>query len=122
MAHSAPAADTWFITGASSGIGRELTRLLLERGRRVAATDLDAHLLADLAASAGDRLWTSDLDVTQLDQIERAVAQAWATFGQIDVVVNNAGYGLVGAGPAPKTHDPPRQGRRARTFLEDVRM
>lgn len=88
---------TWFITGASRGMGRELVAQLLARGDRVAATLRRPAQLDDLAARYGDRLWRRALDVTETDDVRAAVAEAVAAHGRIDVVVSNAGYGLFGA-------------------------
>lgn len=85
---------TWFITGTSSGLGRELTEQALANGDRVAATARRPEALDDLRAQHGDRLWTGVLDVTDPAQVERTVADAFAALGRIDVVVNNAGYGV----------------------------
>jgi NAD(P)-dependent dehydrogenase (short-subunit alcohol dehydrogenase family) len=90
-------ATTWFITGASRGIGRELTEQVLARGDRVAATLRRPEQLDDLAAEYGDMLWRRRLDVTDADQIEEVVGQAFADHGRIDVVVSNAGSGVFGA-------------------------
>ena len=92
---------TWFITGTSSGFGRLLTEQLLARGDRVAATLRRPEALDDLRAEAGDRLWTAALDVTRPDEVGRVVDEAFAHFGVIDRVVNNAGYGLFGAVEEP---------------------
>ena len=88
---------TWLITGASSGFGRLLTELLLARGDRVAATYRRSGALDGLQAEYGESLWTVRLDVTDGDQVSRAVAEAFAALGTIDVVVSNAGYGVYGA-------------------------
>lgn len=88
---------TWFITGTSSGIGRQLTELLLVRGCRVAATARRTETLDDLAAEHGARLRVLSLDVTDTPAVRRVVDEAFAAFGRVDVVVNNAGYGLFGA-------------------------
>ncbi len=88
---------TWFITGTSSGFGRILTEQLLQRGDRVAATLRRPGALDDLVAAAGDRLWVAELDVTEPDDVQRAVDQAFTHFGVVDVIVNNAGYGLFAA-------------------------
>jgi NAD(P)-dependent dehydrogenase (short-subunit alcohol dehydrogenase family) len=85
---------TWFITGTSSGFGRILTEQLLERGDRVAATLRRPEALEDLRATAGGRLWTTQLDVTHPDDVQRVVDTAFTELGTIEVVVNNAGYGL----------------------------
>lgn len=85
---------TWFITGTSSGFGRLLTEQLLERGDRVAATLRRPAALDDLKARYGDQLHVAQLDVTDTDAVRRVVGEAFTHFGRIDVVVNNAGYGL----------------------------
>lgn len=89
--------QTWFITGTSSGFGRGLTERLLARGDRVAATVRRTDAMDDLRAAAGERLRVYTLDVTDADAVGRVVSQAFADFGTIDVVMNNAGYGLFGA-------------------------
>lgn len=88
---------TWFITGASSGFGRILTERLLAAGDRVAATLRRTGALYDLKEKHGDALWVAALDVTDTAAVRRAVDGAFADLGRIDVVVNNAGYGLFGA-------------------------
>ncbi|MGA5504955.1 SDR family oxidoreductase [Streptomyces umbrinus] len=85
---------TWFITGTSSGFGRLLTERLLARGDRVAATLRRPEALDDLRAQYGDRLWTALLDVTDAEQAHQVVDDAFGALGAIDVVVNNAGYGV----------------------------
>ncbi|MGV9424934.1 SDR family oxidoreductase [Streptomyces sp. NPDC003656] len=86
---------TWFITGTSSGFGRLLTERLLARGDRVAATLRRPEARDDLRAEYGDRLWTAHLDVTDTDEVRRVVGEAFRDLGRIDVVVNNAGYGVL---------------------------
>jgi len=88
---------TWFITGASSGFGRELADLLLARGDRVAATVRKPDALQDLAARHGERLWVGMLDVAEGAAVRRTVDQAFVELNRIDVVVSNAGYALFGA-------------------------
>jgi len=88
---------TWLITGTSSGFGRLLTELLLERGHRVAATARRPETLADLAEAHGDRLWTGALDVTDSEAVQDVVGRAFDELGRIDVVVSNAGSGMFGA-------------------------
>jgi len=88
---------TWFITGSSSGIGRELTEQLLARGDRVAATLRKPAALDDLKAQYGERLWVTALDVTDDAAIRHVVDRAFAELGRIDIVVSNAGYALFGA-------------------------
>ncbi|BBA95537.1 putative short chain dehydrogenase [Actinacidiphila reveromycinica] len=89
-----PTPTTWFITGTSSGFGRLLTELLLARGDRVAATLRWPEALDDLRAEHGDRLWVTRLDVTDTARVHRVVADAFTALGTIDVIVNNAGYGV----------------------------
>lgn len=88
---------TWFITGASRGFGREFTVAALERGDNVAATARYLATLDDLTDRFGDRLLPLELDVSDRDADVRAVRRAHETFGRIDVLVNNAGYGHFGA-------------------------
>ncbi|MFE2430196.1 oxidoreductase [Streptomyces sp. NPDC059373] len=87
----------WFITGTSSGLGRGLTRAVVAHGDRVVATARDVSTIADLVTLAPDRVRAVRLDVTDAESIRRAVAEAESAFGRIDVLVNNAGYGLLGA-------------------------
>ena len=87
---------TWMITGASRGIGRELTEQLLARGDRVAATLRRPEQLDDLAEHHGDRLTRHRLDVTDTRQLDEVVAAVWADAGRVDVVVSNAGFGVMG--------------------------
>ncbi|MFE6286200.1 SDR family oxidoreductase [Streptomyces sp. NPDC057877] len=87
---------TWLITGASRGIGRELTEQALERGDRVAATLRTPERLDDLAAKYGDRLWRARLDVTDTAQLEEVTGRAFAEHERVDVVVSNAGFGVFG--------------------------
>ena len=89
------ASDTpvWFISGCSTGFGRELAKLVLARDWRAVVTARDAGRVADLAEGAEDRALAVSLDVTDQAQIDDAVAQVQAKFGRIDVLVNNAGYG-----------------------------
>ena len=86
--------QTWFITGTSSGFGRLLTEQLLERGDRVAATLRRPAVLDALKDRYGDQLWTARLDVTDTAEVRVVVGRAFDELGRIDVVVNNAGYGL----------------------------
>jgi NAD(P)-dependent dehydrogenase (short-subunit alcohol dehydrogenase family) len=88
---------TWFITGASRGLGRELTEQVLMRGDRVAATLRTPSQLDDLVAVHGDRMWVRQLDVTDTMQMGRVVDEAFNDHERIDVVVSNAGFGVFGA-------------------------
>ena len=88
---------TWFITGASTGFGRLLAEELLARGERVAATARDKAKVEDLEKKYPGLARAFTLDVTKPAEIERAAREAIAAFGHIDVLVNNAGYGVNGA-------------------------
>ncbi|GAA0462584.1 short-chain dehydrogenase/reductase [Paractinoplanes deccanensis] len=88
---------TWFITGVNSGFGRRMTEQLLERGDRVAGTVRKDGSVDDLRHKHGDRFWVANLDVTDLPAVRATVDRAFAELGRVDVVVNNAGYGLFGA-------------------------
>jgi NAD(P)-dependent dehydrogenase (short-subunit alcohol dehydrogenase family) len=90
-------AKVWFITGTSKGFGREFARAALERGDKVAATARDVATLAELVDRFGDAVLPLQLDVTRRAQVIAAIAATNEQFGRIDVVVNNAGYGLFGA-------------------------
>ena len=90
------AGRVWFVTGSSSGLGRELVRAAIIHGDRVVATARDTAAVADLAALAPQRVRPVRLDVTEPDSVHAAVAEADQAFGRIDVLVNNAGYGLAG--------------------------
>jgi NAD(P)-dependent dehydrogenase (short-subunit alcohol dehydrogenase family) len=84
--------STWFITGSTRGFGRALTIAALESGDQVVATARTPEQLADLVTRWGDRILPVALDVTYYGAATRAVHAAVDQFGQIDVVVNNAGY------------------------------
>lgn len=88
--------QVWFITGASRGFGREWAIAALERGDRVAATARTPSDLDDLVEQYGDAVLPLQLDVTDRAADFAAVARAHSHFGQLDVVVNNAGYGQFG--------------------------
>lgn len=90
-------ANTWFITGTSTGFGRTMTELLLARGDRVAATLRKPEALDDLKARHGDRLWVGLLDVTDTRAVRQVVDRVFGELGRIDVVVNNAAYAVFGA-------------------------
>ncbi|MEU5382028.1 SDR family oxidoreductase [Streptomyces sp. NPDC005968] len=88
---------TWFITGVTSGLGREVATQLLERGDRVAGTGRNSDALDELATAHGDAFWPAALDVTDTDTVRKTVDRAAAALGRFDVVINNAGYGMFGA-------------------------
>ncbi|MDT6985781.1 SDR family NAD(P)-dependent oxidoreductase [Streptomyces lusitanus] len=86
----------WLITGTSRGFGRVWARAALERGDRVAATARDVDDIADLSDVFGDLVLPLRLDVRDREATRDAVAAAAEHFGRLDVLVNNAGYGLFG--------------------------
>jgi NAD(P)-dependent dehydrogenase (short-subunit alcohol dehydrogenase family) len=88
--------NVWFVTGSSKGFGREFVLAALKRGDRVAATARDINSLAGLVDEYGDAVLPLQLDVTKRDEVFAAVSAAHDHFGQLDVVINNAGYGLFG--------------------------
>ena len=88
---------TWFITGASSGFGLAFASYALTQDYNVVATARNVTKLADLMARAPGRVLTAPVDVNDKDSVASAVALANERFGGIDVLVNNAGYGIVGA-------------------------
>lgn len=92
--------NVWFITGSSRGLGRTLTEAVLAQGGRVAATARQPQHLDDLVAQYGSQILPLALDVTDSAQITVAVAAAVGHFGRLDVVVNNAGFGITGAAEA----------------------
>jgi NAD(P)-dependent dehydrogenase (short-subunit alcohol dehydrogenase family) len=87
----------WFITGTSRGFGRVWAEAALARGDRVAATARNVKALAPLTERYGDRVAAITLDVTDRSAAVEALASAHEHFGRLDVVINNAGYGLFGA-------------------------
>lgn len=91
----------WFITGTSAGIGRELAETVLEKGYRVVATARKPEVLQDLAEKYPETALTVKLDVTNKTDVTEAINKTIEKFGRIDVVVNNAGYGLLGAVEEP---------------------
>lgn len=86
----------WFITGASRGFGRVWAEAALERGDSVAATARNIDSLAGLKEKYAGNVLTLELDVTKPGQAKIAIDQAYAYFGRLDIVLNNAGYSLVG--------------------------
>lgn len=87
---------TWLITGASKGIGQALARQLLARGDRVAVTSRTLESLEAALGPASKRLLPLQVDLTHERSVQSAIDQTIATFGSLDVVVNNAGYGQQG--------------------------
>jgi NAD(P)-dependent dehydrogenase (short-subunit alcohol dehydrogenase family) len=93
----APSKPVWFITGCSTGFGRELAIILLKHGYRVVATARDKARIEDIVAGNPKNGLALALDVDKQGQIDAAVKAAEARFGRIDVLVNNAGYGYLAA-------------------------
>ena len=93
-------ANTWFITGSSRGLGRSLTEAVLAKGDNVTATARNPEQLNDLVEKYPNQILPIKLDVTNYSEVYDAVAQAVKHFGRIDVLVNNAGFGIVGAAEA----------------------
>ncbi|MER6528838.1 SDR family NAD(P)-dependent oxidoreductase [Streptomyces sp. NPDC001508] len=89
--------SVWFVTGASRGLGAEITREALDRGHSVIATARDVSAVLRAYPEKPDGLLAVNADVTDPAQLTAAVEAGLAEFGRIDTVVNNAGYGLVGA-------------------------
>jgi len=87
----------WFITGTSNGFGRELVREALRRGDSVIATSRNPQKVAEAFAGHKDRLLAVAMDLGNNDQITKAVDAGISRFGKVDVLVNNAGYGFIGA-------------------------
>lgn len=86
----------WFVTGASKGLGLTLVKKLLSNGYRVAATSRNLISLQDQLGPTSDQFLPLSMDLTNNDNVKKAVDQCVLHFGQIDVVVNNAGFGLIG--------------------------
>lgn len=85
----------WFITGTSRGFGRVWTEAALKRGDKVTATARNLESIADFKEKYGENVLTLSLDVTKPEQVKSTLEQAYAHFGKLDIVVNNAGYSLV---------------------------
>ena len=94
---SASQSPVWFITGCSTGFGRELARLVLARGWRAVVTARNPDQVEDLVQGHQDNALALKLDVTSDSQVAAAAMAAQDRFGQVDVVVNNAGYGYLAA-------------------------
>ncbi|WPV00405.1 oxidoreductase [Mucilaginibacter sp. cycad4] len=87
----------WFITGSARGLGRSLTEAVLAAGDNVAATARNPEQLKDLADQYPGQVYPIKLDVTDYPAVHKAVADTVVHFGKIDVLVNNAGFGIIGA-------------------------
>ena len=90
------ARKVWFITGASRGLGLAIARAVLEKGNAVVAAARNPNR-AEEVLGPSDRVFAVSMDVTDRASIQRATEAAVARFGSVDVIVNNAGYGLMGA-------------------------
>src|SRR5258708_3495528 len=90
----------WFITGSSRGLGRNLAEAVLASGDRVAATARNPEQLKDLLEKYPEQIYPVQLDVTDKGQVKTAVESTIEHFGRIDVLVNNAGFGIIGAAEA----------------------
>lgn len=88
---------TWFITGVSSGFGRQLTQQLLQRGDRIIGTVRDTGKVADLLERYPETYHAELLDVTDTAAIREVIERSFAELGRNDVIISNAGYGLFGA-------------------------
>lgn len=97
QSNGASGSRVWLITGCSTGFGRALAEAVLSKGNRLIATARSPQQLQDLVESYPQQVRTIALDVTDRDNIRAAVAEAQQAFGRIDVLVNNAGYGTIGA-------------------------
>ncbi|WP_260706357.1 oxidoreductase [Edaphobacter flagellatus] len=100
MANSSVSSNSdrvWFITGASTGFGRILAEEVLKRGERVVATARKVEQVKDLEEKFPGKALAVTLDVTKQEQVDAALAKTLERFGRVDVLVNNAGYGVAGA-------------------------
>ncbi|GAB2705601.1 SDR family NAD(P)-dependent oxidoreductase [Mucilaginibacter koreensis] len=89
--------QVWLVTGASKGLGLALIRQLLWEGHKVAATSRNINTLIDAAAYTGDNFLPLEVDLANEPSVQNAIEQVITAFGYIDVVVNNAGYGIGGS-------------------------
>ena len=97
MAASIETSPVWFITGCSTGLGRALAEAVLKHGHRAVVTARNPEQVQDIATRYPETALAAQLDVADYGHIDRAVRAAEATFGRIDVLVNNAGYGYLAA-------------------------
>ena len=87
----------WFITGSNSGFGRSLTEAVLAKGDKVVATTRHPEQIKDLVKQYPNKVKAVNLDITKANEINSAIDTALSTFGRVDVLVNNAGFGTLGA-------------------------
>ena len=88
---------TWFITGASKGLGLALVKQLLKAGQKVAATSRNTVVLTEAVNHTGNNFLALGVDLAEDTSVKQAIAKAVETFGAIDVLINNAGYGIGGS-------------------------
>ena len=88
---------TWFVTGSSRGLGRSITAAVLAKGDNIAATARNPKQLEELVTQYPSQIIVLPVDVTNREQIDKAVKDTIEKFGRIDVLVNNAGVGITGA-------------------------
>lgn len=91
------AKKVWLVTGASKGLGLTLVHKLLSQGYKVAATSRDIAALKEAVNDASANFLPLEVDLTNIDSVEKAIGKTHETFGRLDVIVNNAGYGIGGA-------------------------
>ena len=89
--------QVWFITGASSGFGKEIARYGIQQGHKIVVTARRMEILKAIKEEAPEQVLPLQMDVTDGLQVERAVEEAIRSFGKVDVLYNNAGFGMVGA-------------------------
>src|SRR4051812_27305697 len=88
---------TWFITGASKGLGMALVKKLLLNGEKVAATSRNIDAFKDLHKKYGENFLPLSVDLASDESVKNAMSHTIAHFGRLDIAVNNAGYSLVGS-------------------------
>lgn len=91
------AKKVWLVTGASKGLGLTLVTKLLANGYKVAATSRDLEALKEAVNNFSEDFLPLEVDLTSPESVEKAIHKTNATFGRLDVIVNNAGYGIGGA-------------------------
>src|SRR5688572_9702405 len=87
----------WLVTGASKGLGLSLVKLLLKEGNKVVATSRNKQSLIDAVGSSDKNFLPVETDLVNEASVQKTIAQSIQEFGRLDVVVNNAGYGLLGS-------------------------
>jgi NAD(P)-dependent dehydrogenase (short-subunit alcohol dehydrogenase family) len=110
----------WLVTGASSGLGRAIAEAVIARADMLVGTARDPRALDELVERAPERIKAMRLDVRDLSQIEAVVAGAVEAFGRVDVLINNAGYGLFGA--AEESSDEQVRAQLDTNLLGSIRM